>query len=200
MLSLSARYSRFAATTTIMVASFNKAASFSTATPRLTSILSDPSLITCDSPPSHTFDVVDPGASAAQFNDGSAVIAQVRRMDRDDTKAAIDRAHASLPDWRDKTTAAHRSRILSDWSSLIKESAEDIAKIMTLESGKPLAESRGEVNYGISFLDYYSAECIRPNSSGGGFLSPSPFATQDGAPRGKMMAINEAVGVCGESS
>jgi hypothetical protein len=195
MLSASARYSRFA--TTIMVASFSNAAAFSTATSRVTSILDDPSLITGDSPPSQTFDVFDPGASAAQFEDGTAVIAHVRRMGRDDTKAAIDRAHEVLPDWRDKTTAAHRSGILSKWSSLIKESAEDIAKIMTLESGKPLSESRGEVNYGASFFDYYAAEAIRPNSAGGGFISPSPFAMPDGGPRGKIMAIHEAVGVCG---
>ena len=197
---LSARYySRFAATTTLMVASFSNAAAFSTASSRLTSILDDPSLITTsDSPPSQTFDVVDPGASEAQFADGTAVIAHVRRMGREDTKAAIDRAHNALPDWRDKTTAAHRSGILSKWSSLIKESAEDIAKIMTFESGKPLTESRGEVAYGTSFLDYYAGEAIRPNSAGGGFISPSPFAKPDGAPRGKIMAIHEAVGVCGE--
>ncbi len=189
MLSASARYSsRFVA----------NAAAFSTATSRVTSILDDPSLITGDATSSQTFDVIDPGASATQFEDGTAVIAHVRRMGRDDTKAAINRAHMALPDWRDKTTAAHRSGILSKWSSLIKESAEDIAKIMTLESGKPLAESRGEVNYGTSFLDYYAAEAIRPNSAGGGFISPSPFATPDGAPRGKLMAIHEAVGVCGE--
>lgn len=199
MLSSSARYSRFA-TTTLMVASFSNAAAFSTASTRLTSILNDPTLINCDSPPSQTFDVVDPGASAVQFEDGTAVIAHVRRMGRDDTLEAINRAYMALPDWRDKTTAAYRSGILSEWSSLIKESAEDIAKIMTLESGKPLAESRGEVNYGTSFLDYYAAEAIRPNSAGGGFISPTPFATPDGKPRGKMMAIHEAVGVCGELS
>ena len=59
---------------------------------------------------------------------------------------------------------------------------------MTLESGKPLHESRGEVAYGTSFLDYYAAEAIRPNSAGGGYMSPSPFtAPGDGAPRGKIM-------------
>lgn len=193
--------STFATTTTLMVASFSKAAAFSTAGTRLTSILNDSTLITtCDSPPSQTFDVVDPGASAAQFQDGTAVIAHVRRMGQADTKDAINRAHMALSDWRDKTTAAHRSNILSKWSSLINESAEDIAKIMTLESGKPLAESRGEVNYGTSFLDYYAAEAIRPSSAGGGFISPTPFATPDGTPRGKMLAIHEAVGVCGELS
>lgn len=184
--------------TTIMVASFSNASAFSMASSEVTSILKDPSLITGDaSPGSETFDVVDPGASTAKFGDGSAVIAHVRRMNREDTKNAIGRAHKALPNWRDKTTAAHRSAILSKWSTLIKESAEDIAKIMTLESGKPLNESRGEINYGTSFLDYYASEATRPDSAGGGFISPSPFATQDGSPRGKIMAIHEAVGVCG---
>lgn len=69
---------------------------------------------------------------------------------------------------------------------------------MTMESGKPLHESRGEVSYGTSFLDYYAAEAIRPNAAGGGFITPTPFTTPGGtAPRGKVMAVNEAVGVCG---
>jgi succinate-semialdehyde dehydrogenase/glutarate-semialdehyde dehydrogenase len=66
---------------------------------------------------------------------------------------------------------------------------------MTLESGKPLHESLGEVTYGTSFLDFYAAEAIRPSSAGGGFIVPSPFSHSDGAPRGKVMAFNEAVGV-----
>jgi succinate-semialdehyde dehydrogenase/glutarate-semialdehyde dehydrogenase len=67
---------------------------------------------------------------------------------------------------------------------------------MTIESGKPLHESRGEVAYGTSFLDYYAAEAIRPNAAGGGFIVPTPFTAPGGsAPRGKVMAINEAVGV-----
>jgi len=149
-------------------------------------------------PGADTFDVVDPGASSNQFEDGSAVIAKVRRMGRDDTKQAIERANAALRGWKDETTALHRSDILSKWSALIKENSEDVAKIMTLESGKPLHESRGEVAYGTSFLDYYAGEAIRPNSAGGGYMSPSPFtAPGSGAPRGKIMALHEAVGVCG---
>ena len=108
-----------------MVASFSNAAAFSTATSRVTSVLKDPTLISGDyTSGTETFDVIDPGATNAQFEDGSAVIAHVRRMGRDDTKAAIDRAHKALPLWRDKTTAVYRSGILSKWSSLIKESAE----------------------------------------------------------------------------
>eukprot|EP00585_Thalassiosira_rotula_P010863 CAMPEP_0196138816 /NCGR_PEP_ID=MMETSP0910-20130528/6320_1 /TAXON_ID=49265 /ORGANISM="Thalassiosira rotula, Strain GSO102" /LENGTH=538 /DNA_ID=CAMNT_0041399471 /DNA_START=349 /DNA_END=1962 /DNA_ORIENTATION=+ len=174
-------------------------------TPVLTSMLSDPSLLGNGIPITKTgvdadygtFDVLDPGASSDQLDDGSAVIAQVRRMGRDDTKQAIERANTALSGWKDGTTAMHRSDILSKWSSLIKENSEDIATIMTMESGKPLHESRGEVVYGTSFLDYFAGEAIRPNGAGGGYMSPSPFTTPGGgAPRGKVMAIQEAVGVC----
>jgi succinate-semialdehyde dehydrogenase/glutarate-semialdehyde dehydrogenase len=84
---------------------------------------------------------------------------------------------------------------LSRWSDLIKENTDDIATIMTLESGKPIQESQGEVAYGASFLDYYAAEAIRPTSAGGGFLTPTPFMTAEGGPRGKVIAVQEAVGV-----
>ncbi|KAL7519558.1 hypothetical protein ACHAWX_004316 [Stephanocyclus meneghinianus] len=173
-------------------------AAFSTLSERVALKLQDPSLVGDGVLSGETFDVNDPGASAQQFEDGSAVIARVRRMGRDDAKTAINRAHAALGGWRDGTTAAHRSAVLSKWSSLIKENTDDIATIMTMESGKPLHESRGEVSYGTSFLDYYAAEAIRPNAAGGGFITPTPFTTPGGtAPRGKVMAVNEAVGVCG---
>lgn len=54
---------------------------------------------------------------------------------------------------------------------------------MTLESGKPLVESKGEIAYGTSFLDFYAAEAIRSTGAGGGFVCPSPFASGDGSPR-----------------
>eukprot|EP00545_Synedropsis_sp_CCMP1620_P009387 CAMPEP_0119008006 /NCGR_PEP_ID=MMETSP1176-20130426/3398_1 /TAXON_ID=265551 /ORGANISM="Synedropsis recta cf, Strain CCMP1620" /LENGTH=400 /DNA_ID=CAMNT_0006960257 /DNA_START=374 /DNA_END=1574 /DNA_ORIENTATION=+ len=64
---------------------------------------------------------------------------------------------------------------------------------MTLESGKPLQESLGEVNYGTSFLDYYAAEALRPS----GTILPTAFAHPDGSPRGQAMAFQQAVGVTG---
>ena len=142
-----------------------------TATSAITSLLKDPTLLGNDNSNSNasstnvdtlnTFDVVDPGASTRQVNDGSVIIAKIRRMGRTDTKQAIDRASTALVGWKDGTTALQRSGILTKWSSLIKENTEDIAKIMTLESGKPLHESRGEVAYGASFLDWFAAEAIR---------------------------------------
>jgi succinate-semialdehyde dehydrogenase/glutarate-semialdehyde dehydrogenase len=178
------------------------AAAFST----LASMLSDPSLLG-DDPRAHGgggggaddddgasyFDVVDPGSST-----GRDVIGRVRRMGRDDARLAIGRAGSALAGWRDGATASRRSGLLSAWSALVRENSEDIAAIMTMESGKPLHESRGEVAYGASFLDYYAAEAVRANSAGGGTICPTPFAhAGTGAPRGRILATNEAVGVCG---
>jgi acyl-CoA reductase-like NAD-dependent aldehyde dehydrogenase len=73
---------------------------------------------------------------------------------------------------------------------------EKLAKIMTLESGKPLQESLGEISYGASFLDFYAAEAIRSDCAGGGKILPSPFSSIDGSPRGKIFATKEAVGIC----
>jgi succinate-semialdehyde dehydrogenase/glutarate-semialdehyde dehydrogenase len=180
------------------------AASFST---MIASMLRDPSLIDDhrvrhggaeddDGDDSSFFEVVDPGSSS-----GRDVVARVRRMGREDASRAIERANAALVGWRDGTTASRRSSLLYGWSSLIRENSDDIALIMTCESGKPLHESRGEVEYGASFLDYYAAEALRPNSAGGGFVCPTPFAAAPGGvggmPRGRILAMNEAVGVCG---
>lgn len=137
-----------------------------------------------------TFDVVNPGSK-----DGKEVIAKCRVMDRSDAKIIIEASAAALPAWRDGTTCLHRSKILTKWSDEIKDNIEDVATIMTMESGKPLAESKGEVMYACSFLDYYAGEALRPTSAGGGFIAPSTFSTPEGTPRGQIIAINEAVGV-----
>ena len=181
--------------------SFVNAFSTVSISPAVSSLLSDPTLlgdgISSSNGEKKTFDVLNPGASLKQYNDGTAIIGQVQKMGREDTQQAIDRASSALSEWKDGTTGAYRSSLLTKWSTLIKENSEDIATIMTLESGKPLIESRGEVQYGVSFLDYFAAEAIRPSSAGGGYMVPTPFTNPDSnTPRGKIMAINEAVGVC----
>jgi delta 1-pyrroline-5-carboxylate dehydrogenase len=128
--------------------------------------------------------------------DPSSPIADVTSHGQDDARQAIERSHAFLSSWRDGTTAPYRSNLLLKWSRLIQENAEDIATIMTIESGKPLQESRGEVGYGVSFIDFYAAEALRPSSAGGGFLVPTPFSYETGAPRGQIIAMQQAVGVC----
>ncbi|GKY97965.1 hypothetical protein MPSEU_000754500 [Mayamaea pseudoterrestris] len=120
-----------------------------------------------------------------------------------DAAKMIQTAHDSLKSWRDETTAMHRSQLLQEWSRLIQEHTSDIGRIMTLESGKPIKESFGEVQYAKSYVDYFSAEAIRPSGAGGGYLVPTPFTTtnSDGAtstvPRGTIMALHQAIGLCG---
>ncbi len=150
------------------------------------------------------FSVFDPGASTTS----PILLAKVRSMNQSDTQHAIYNAHEALPHWKHGTSAYYRSQLLSKWSALINEHSEDISTVMTMESGKPLHESRSEIIYGTNYLDFYAGEAIRSNSAGGGVLYPSPFITTTNskedvspssspAPRGRCMAINEAVGVCG---
>ena len=68
--------------------------------------------------------------------------------------------------------------------------------IMTMESGKPLPESKGEIAYAASFLDYYAGEAIRPTSSGGGTIIPTTFIdATSSSPKGKILSFKEAIGV-----
>ncbi|MFY0735759.1 MULTISPECIES: NAD-dependent succinate-semialdehyde dehydrogenase [Aurantimonas] len=78
----------------------------------------------------------------------------------EDTSRAIDAAEAALPAWR-ALLPQERARILKRWHDLILASREDLALLMTLEQGKPLAESRGEIDYAASFVDYYAEETRR---------------------------------------
>ena len=156
--------------------------------PSLTSLLKDPSLLPhIEGGKSVLFDVNDPS--------NNAVIAQIPVMGKSDAERAIQKSHDTLPDWRDGTTAAARGNLLLKWSNLMQENADDLAVLMTLESGKPLAESRGEVSYARSFLDYYSGEAIRSSGAGGGVILPTPFASPSGSPRGQVMATQQAIGV-----
>eukprot|EP00591_Stephanopyxis_turris_P016499 CAMPEP_0195539504 /NCGR_PEP_ID=MMETSP0794_2-20130614/50089_1 /TAXON_ID=515487 /ORGANISM="Stephanopyxis turris, Strain CCMP 815" /LENGTH=531 /DNA_ID=CAMNT_0040673539 /DNA_START=87 /DNA_END=1682 /DNA_ORIENTATION=- len=141
------------------------------------------------------FPILNPAATYDEIKDGSSVIATLESMVQADARMLIEKSSDALLSWRDKTTGLKRSQILSRWSELVKENAHDIAQIMTLESGKPLNESIGEIAYGTSFLDYYAAEAMRSNSAGGGSITPTPFSAVDGSPRGKILAIQEAVGV-----
>jgi succinate-semialdehyde dehydrogenase / glutarate-semialdehyde dehydrogenase len=160
----------------------------------LVSLLSDPSLIQQETTTQtdigdQVFPVYDPASP-------DSVIAEVPIHNGQDARSAIERCHQALPSWRDGTTAMYRASLLTKWSDLMQRNAEDLAIIMTLESGKPLTESRGEVQYARSFLDYFASEAIRATGAGGGFMVPTPFTLPDGnTPKGHIMAIQQAVGV-----
>lgn len=89
-----------------------------------------------------------------------AIITQVPRMGKAETERAILASAVAQKQWR-TLTAAVRAAILKRWFDLIKLHAEDLAQILTAEQGKPLAESRGEVNYGASFIEWFAEEAKR---------------------------------------
>lgn len=88
--------------------------------------------------------------------DGS-VIASVPDMGATESQRAIAAAEAALPAWRART-AKERAAVLRRWFELILANQEDLAVLMTAEQGKPLAEARGEVAYGASFIEWFAEE------------------------------------------
>ncbi|MGR0185816.1 NADP-dependent succinate-semialdehyde dehydrogenase [Azospirillum aestuarii] len=88
--------------------------------------------------------------------DGS-VLGSVPMMGADETRQAIDAAERAWPAWR-ALTAKERAKTLRTWFDLMMANQEDIARIMTAEQGKPLAEARGEVAYAASFIEWFAEE------------------------------------------
>ena len=88
------------------------------------------------------------------------VIGTVPRMGTAEVRQAIDAAARAFPAWR-KRTAKERANTLRRWFDLMMSNQEDLARLMTLEQGKPLAESRGEVGYAASFLEWFGEEAKR---------------------------------------
>jgi len=99
-----------------------------------------------------TFDVLDPATGA--------VIAAVPRMGAAETRRAIGAADRALPAWR-SLLARERARIMRRWADLMLERQEELAMLLTAEQGKPLAESRLEVAYAASFLEWFGEEAKR---------------------------------------
>lgn len=105
-------------------------------------------------------------------------------MSAAETRTAIAAAHQALPAWR-ALTAKERSALLHNWHQLIMQHQDELARIMTLEQGKPLAESRGEIAYGASFVEWFAEEGKRIY----GDLIPAPVASQ------RLLVMKQPVGV-----
>jgi succinate-semialdehyde dehydrogenase / glutarate-semialdehyde dehydrogenase len=88
------------------------------------------------------------------------VIGTVPRLGRLETRQAIEAAERAFPAWR-KKTAKERAGIMRRWFDLMMANQDDLAKLMTTEQGKPLTESRGEVAYAASFLEWFGEEAKR---------------------------------------
>jgi succinate-semialdehyde dehydrogenase/glutarate-semialdehyde dehydrogenase len=102
-----------------------------------------------------------PAASGARFavrNPATGEeLAQVADLDAADARRAIEAADTAWPAWRART-AKERAQLMRKWFELILANQEDLARIMTAEQGKPLAETRGEVAYGASFIEWFAEE------------------------------------------
>ncbi|NHN37866.1 NAD-dependent succinate-semialdehyde dehydrogenase [Pseudomaricurvus alcaniphilus] len=112
------------------------------------------------------------------------VFAQVANSDQQDALAAVDAAQAALPRWRAQTARA-RSQLLKQWHRLILANSEDLATLMSLEQGKPLAEARAEVAYGASYVEWFAEEAVRAR----GDILPAL------APGKLQMVVKEPIGV-----
>ena len=89
-----------------------------------------------------------------------AVIGHVPRLGADATRTAIEAAKAAQKEWA-ATTAKHRAQVLRRWYDLMMAHQDDLAAILTAEQGKPLAEARGEIAYGASFIEWFAEEARR---------------------------------------
>ncbi|HHG8774639.1 TPA: NADP-dependent succinate-semialdehyde dehydrogenase [Raoultella planticola] len=84
-------------------------------------------------------------------------LGSVPKMGAEETHEAIDAANRALPAWRE-LTAKERAALLRRWFDLMLENQDDLARLMTLEQGKPLAEAKGEISYAASFIEWFAEE------------------------------------------
>ena len=114
------------------------------------------------------------------------IVGKVPNFTAEETKSAIDHAEKAFQSWKN-TTAKERSIILKKWCDLIIEHVDDLAKIMTIEQGKPLAEAKGEILMGASYIEFYAEEAKRVY----GDIIPDP------RPGKRIVIIKQPVGVVG---
>src|SRR3954453_19966322 len=113
------------------------------------------------------------------------VLGTVPRLGREEARRAIEAAERAWPAWRAKT-GKERAALLRKWFDLMMASQEDLAQILTAEQGKPLAEARGEIAYGASFIEWFGEEAKRVY----GDTIPSPWADK------RIVVLKQPVGVC----
>ena len=129
-----------------------------------------------DADSGETFTVTNPATGE--------LLAEVPRLRVAETRRAVEAAQRAFPAWRD-LVARERARILRRWADLVLEHQEDLAVLLTLEQGKPLAESRAEVAYAASFLEWFGEEAKRVY----GDTIPAPL------PDRRVLVLKQPVGV-----
>ncbi|GAB3093551.1 NAD-dependent succinate-semialdehyde dehydrogenase [Aestuariicella hydrocarbonica] len=112
------------------------------------------------------------------------LVASITNHGAAETRMAIDAAEAAMPAWAAKP-AKERANILRKWFNLIMENQADLAKILTAEQGKTLAEAAGEIAYGANYIEWFAEEAKRVN----GDIIPAPSGDK------RIMVIKQPVGV-----
>ncbi|MBS0304010.1 MAG: NAD-dependent succinate-semialdehyde dehydrogenase [Proteobacteria bacterium] len=150
-------------------------------------LLADPTLLktesliggawVCGADPRARFTVHDPASGQA--------LAEVANLAPPDAAAAIAAAGKAWPAWRARP-AKERAAVMTKWFALLLQHADDLARIMTAEQGKPLAEARGEVGYGASFVEWFAEQARRVY----GETIPSTDAGR------RFLVVKQPVGVC----
>jgi succinate-semialdehyde dehydrogenase/glutarate-semialdehyde dehydrogenase len=130
-----------------------------------------------DADSGRVFAVIDPATGAK--------IVEVSDMGAAETRRAIDAAARALPAWRAKT-AKERAAVLRRWFDLLIAHTDDLAQLMTTEQGKPLAEAKGEVAYGASFIEWFAEEGKRAY----GDVIPTVAADR------RLLVVKQPIGVC----
>ncbi|MDD4882627.1 MAG: NAD-dependent succinate-semialdehyde dehydrogenase [Gallionellaceae bacterium] len=127
----------------------------------------------------------DDGATLAVGNPATgAMLGQVANLGRAETARAIAAAESAFPAWRDRL-ASERAALLRRWHGLMLENIDDLARLITLEQGKPLAEARAEISYAAGFLDWFAEEARRVY----GRVIPSPW------PGRRVLTLKRPLGV-----
>jgi succinate-semialdehyde dehydrogenase / glutarate-semialdehyde dehydrogenase len=147
-------------------------------------LLNDPSLLKTDAliggdwvKGAARFEVYDPATGQR--------LVDVANLGPAHAQAAIAAANKAWPAWRAKT-AKERAAVLMKWFALLHQHADDLARIMTAEQGKPLAEAKGEVGYGASFLEWFAEEARR--------IYGETIPSTDNSKR--FLVIKQPIGVC----
>lgn len=147
--------------------------------------LTDPTLLQTQAFINGQWVDADDGATFSVSNPANGeVIAEVARVGAAETRRAIEAAQTAMDSWK-VVPAKQRAQILRKWFDLMMENQEDLARIMTAEQGKVLAESRGEVAYGASFVEWFGEEAKRID----GDVIPGPSADR------RIVCIKQPVGV-----
>jgi len=127
----------------------------------------------------------DSGDTLAITNPANGeVIAEVAKCGAAETRRAIEAAEAAMVGWRQRS-AKERAALLREWFKLMMEAQEDLARILTAEQGKPLAEARGEVAYGANYIEWFAEEAKRVY----GDTIPAPSKDK------RIVCIKQPVGV-----